>query len=77
MLRFDHHQKEFDRCFSEAHQVARLSSAGLVYKYFGLRVLLEKFGGEDGVNFGADPKTVNDNLQKVYEKIYCDLFGEC
>lgn len=36
--RFDHHQGSFHGTFSADHTV-RLSSAGLVYKYYGRRVL--------------------------------------
>ena len=36
--RYDHHQREFTGTFSEDHKV-KLSSAGLVYKYFGERII--------------------------------------
>lgn len=36
--RYDHHQREFTGTFSEDRKV-KLSSAGLIYKYFGKRIL--------------------------------------
>lgn len=36
--RYDHHQREFTGTFDDKHKI-RLSSAGLVYKHFGRRVL--------------------------------------
>lgn len=38
--RFDHHQASFTGTFSSKHSV-KLSSAGLVYKYYGKEVILE------------------------------------
>ena len=37
-LRLDHHQREFTGTFSSKHRT-KLSSAGLVYKHFGLEIL--------------------------------------
>ncbi|KAJ1569427.1 hypothetical protein HK405_005042 [Cladochytrium tenue] len=42
-LRFDHHQRGFFHTFDEAH-ATKLSSAGLVYKHFGTRVLAAVLG---------------------------------
>ena len=44
--RYDHHQPTFKDTFSPAHNT-RLSSAGLVYKHFGLRLLQEHFNLPD------------------------------
>lgn len=41
--RYDHHQPSFQDTFSSNHKT-RLSSAGLIYKHFGLRLLRECFG---------------------------------
>lgn len=38
--RYDHHQREFTGTFDDKHKI-RLSSAGLVYKHFGKRVIAE------------------------------------
>jgi hypothetical protein len=36
--RFDHHQRGFEEIFGNGH-VIKLSSAGLVYKHFGLEII--------------------------------------
>jgi uncharacterized UPF0160 family protein len=38
-LRFDHHQRGFTETFSSDHKATILSSAGLIYKFFGRDVL--------------------------------------
>jgi len=43
--RYDHHQREFTGTFDDKHKI-RLSSAGLVYKHFGKRVISELIPGE-------------------------------
>ena len=42
--RYDHHQREFQGTFDDKHKI-RLSSAGLVYKHFGKRVISELLPG--------------------------------
>lgn len=39
-LKFDHHQREFTEVFSPKYKT-KLSSAGLIYKHFGRRILTE------------------------------------
>ncbi|GFE53529.1 metal binding protein, putative [Babesia ovis] len=58
-MRFDHHQNEFNEYFDEKHTVTRLSSAGLVYKYFGKRVIREIYG-----------VTEEANVEEVYQQVY-------
>ena len=44
ICRFDHHQRGFEEYFTDAYQTkSKLSSAGLVYKYFGRQLLKETF----------------------------------
>lgn len=43
--RYDHHQREFTGTFDDKHKI-RLSSAGLVYKHFGRRVLNALYAGQ-------------------------------
>lgn len=43
--RYDHHQREFTGTFDDKHKI-RLSSAGLVYKHFGRRVLNTLYTGQ-------------------------------
>eukprot|EP00475_Leptophrys_vorax_P012131 TRINITY_DN1855_c0_g1_i1.p2 TRINITY_DN1855_c0_g1~~TRINITY_DN1855_c0_g1_i1.p2 ORF type:complete len:321 (-),score=102.12 TRINITY_DN1855_c0_g1_i1:2053-3015(-) len=66
-LRFDHHQREFKDCFSEHHKI-RLSSAGLIYKHFGKRVIpeiLKKHAPEINLS--------KEQLDVIYLKVYKDL----
>lgn len=41
--RFDHHQRGFDHTFGRGF-VTKLSSAGLVYKYYGLEIIAKELG---------------------------------
>eukprot|EP00371_Babesia_bovis_P003418 XP_001612065.1 MYG1 protein [Babesia bovis T2Bo] len=61
-LRFDHHQNEFDEYFDENHTVTRLSSAGLVHKYFGKRIIREVYGITD-----------ETDIEEVYQRVYSSL----
>lgn len=71
---FDHHQREFKETFSAAH-ATKLSSAGLVYKYFGRQVLTALYSRLHA-SYTDAPK-LNDHLFDVlYTKIYDDLIEE-
>ncbi|KAJ3170379.1 hypothetical protein HDU88_009008 [Geranomyces variabilis] len=61
-LRFDHHQRGFKETFNENYDIL-LSSAGLVYKHFGQRVIAELLKWQP-----SDPR-----LPVVYQKIYDDF----
>lgn len=61
-LRFDHHQKTFHDTLSEESFTTRLSSAGLVYKHFGRRILKVLVEGS-----GMPEKVVDE---KLYAKVY-------
>lgn len=61
-LRFDHHQRTFTETFSAAHNI-RLSSAGLVYKHLGRRVLASL------LTWPLD----HPDLSLVYAKVYDSL----
>ncbi|RKP14517.1 GAMM1 protein [Piptocephalis cylindrospora] len=63
-LRFDHHQRGFEETFDEKHSI-KLSSAGLIYKHYGKRVVAKELGLPL-----EDPKT-----ETLYQKIY-DSFIE-
>jgi uncharacterized UPF0160 family protein len=64
LLRFDHHQADFDCTFSDAFKT-KLSSAGLVYKHFG-KELIEILGD-------CKPGTLSQaNLELLYVKCYKD-----
>ncbi|KAI8823684.1 metal-dependent protein hydrolase [Fimicolochytrium jonesii] len=61
-FRFDHHQRGFTQTFGPSYDIL-LSSAGLVYKHFGRRVVAEILGWTN-----EDPR-----LDVVYQKIYDDF----
>lgn len=60
--RFDHHQKSFDHTFSANYDI-KLSSAGLIFKFFHER-LFEKYGV-----FKTSP-IFNDVKTKIYEEMF-------
>lgn len=70
-FRFDHHQKTFQHTLSslrpelsEKWSKVRLSSAGLIYTFFGEQVIREILKREKGVD------VTDECLRKVYEKLY-------
>lgn len=63
--RFDHHQRGFFEVFEEG-KTTKLSSAGLVYKHFGKRVLSTLFSAAEL----AEPE-----MTLVYNRVY-DTFIE-
>jgi len=56
--RFDHHQRGFQETFTSNHKI-KLSSAGLIYKHFGLEILKKLTNVND-----------NNDLQILYNKVY-------
>lgn len=64
-FRFDHHQRGFNEVFSSSYKT-KLSSAGLIYKHFGKRVLNEV----------VLPKCSQDMMEAIYEKLYKDCIEE-
>ncbi|KAI9219605.1 metal-dependent protein hydrolase [Blastocladiella britannica] len=66
---YDHHQREFTDTFDAAHTVTRLSSAGLVYKHFGLRALSSLLLGDGG----DQDETKAAKVGAVYARLYDDL----
>jgi uncharacterized UPF0160 family protein len=69
-MRFDHHQRGFTSTFAEDGRRARtkLSSAGLVYKHFGKKVVA-------AVLAEASLTVSDEELETVYHKVY-DAFVE-
>uniref|UniRef100_A0A0K6S812 Metal-dependent protein hydrolase n=1 Tax=Chromera velia CCMP2878 TaxID=1169474 RepID=A0A0K6S812_9ALVE len=62
-LRFDHHQREFTEVFGHGgFEKTKLSSAGLVYKFFGKEILKTHFGV-------SDDETVELLFLRVYENL--------
>uniref|UniRef100_A0A7S3N8K1 Uncharacterized protein n=1 Tax=Euplotes harpa TaxID=151035 RepID=A0A7S3N8K1_9SPIT len=78
--RFDHHQKTFEGYFhgektkeneNDERFVTKMSSAGLVYKYFGkevIRNLAEMWEADLGVT--------QDKVDQAVEEIYIDLYKD-
>ena len=65
-FRFDHHQRGFGEFFSEDYKaVTRLSSAGLIYKYFG-RDLLQKV-------YSVSDSMLEKAFLRVYDKFICSV----
>ncbi|CAD8179977.1 unnamed protein product [Paramecium pentaurelia] len=69
--RYDHHQKEFQDSFSKDFKI-RLSSAGLIYKHFGLEII------QNLISHINDTVETTIEIQKVDEKtlnlIYIKLY---
>ena len=60
LLRFDHHQNEFTQTFE--HRSTLLSSAGLVYRHFGMEILRN-----------MHPSLTANDLPFMYNRTYCAL----
>ncbi|RKO89601.1 metal-dependent protein hydrolase, partial [Blyttiomyces helicus] len=63
--RYDHHQRDFKETFGNGFDEIKLSSAGLVYKHFGRRIVA-------GI-LGWDLEKDKEKLETVYLKIYEDF----
>ena len=60
--RFDHHQRGFSETFGPNYPI-KLSSAGLVYKHFGKRVIEKLLGWPDNAK----------DLDYVYQQVYGEI----
>lgn len=60
--RFDHHQASFKDTFGGKYNKVRLSSAGLVYKHYGLEVLRNLTQEQD-----------EQLLNSLYDRLYSDF----
>ena len=66
IFRFDHHQRGFSEYFSDKYRdITRLSSAGLVYKYFG-RDLLESA-------FDVPSHLTEQAFERIYDKFILSI----
>ena len=61
--RYDHHQREFTGTFGESKRI-KLSSAGLVFKHFGKRVIGQMLEELKGVE--SSPALVDVSHEKLY-----------
>lgn len=74
-LKFDHHQKEFTEKFDEKYST-KMSSAGLIYKYYGreiLRNILEKVITEQKDKMLYIPALDEEAVEILYLKLYENL----
>jgi uncharacterized UPF0160 family protein len=70
--RYDHHQRDFTGTFSDAHKI-KLSSAGLVYKHFGKRIIHSVLSGICSDVFGDE--LVGICYLKIYESFIQHIDG--
>jgi len=69
--RFDHHQRGFDQYFNhEKHPEVKMSSAGLIYKYFGKEILTQIADDWNCEKFS------DSELSKFHSDFYKSLFLE-
>ena len=66
-LRFDHHMKEFNHVHDDVYNI-KLSSAGLIFKHFGLSLIKNILTSLDLYNEKTD-------LQIIYNKLYVNFIA--
>merc|ERR1719495_1651255 len=73
--RFDHHQSSFNETFSPAH-ATKLSSAGLIYKYFGAEIILDILTSDTTKSITThtpSPALSADVISLIHCKVYESL----
>jgi uncharacterized UPF0160 family protein len=68
---FDHHQRTFDQFWNEEEKTVKLSSAGLVWKYFGKEILVNT-SRKLGVEFENEQR-VNFVWELIYKKFFYEV----
>jgi uncharacterized UPF0160 family protein len=63
-MRFDHHQRGFEETFDSSHKT-KLSSAGLVYKHFGMEIMAGLMEGHS-----------EENVKLLFMKMYDNMIEE-
>ncbi|KAK5781258.1 hypothetical protein RI543_001305 [Arxiozyma heterogenica] len=67
---FDHHQREFMETFSDDYNT-KLSSAGLIYKHFGKRIIKSIISKGNDTNDEISGDVINEeDLEVIYQKVY-------
>ncbi|RXK36769.1 hypothetical protein M231_05930 [Tremella mesenterica] len=61
--RYDHHQRGFNETFGHGFDKIKLSSAGLVYKHFGKKIIADYLGCEE-----SDPR-----VEIIWLRLYSEL----
>jgi uncharacterized UPF0160 family protein len=73
--RYDHHQREFTGTFDDKHSI-RLSSAGLVYKHFGRRVIASLVGEQTEATIElVCPISIDPKMRMFLVYIYISDMG--
>ena len=67
--RFDHHQKSFNESFNADYSDIKLSSAGLIYKYFGKEIISHIIG----IDYKGNEKVIDLIYHKIYKEFICAL----
>ena len=77
--RYDHHQREFKETYNSLNSdkpwKTKLSSAGLVYIYYGkslVQLIMEKLAKENNLNSSIS----DDIVMAIYDKVYENLIEE-
>ena len=86
--RFDHHQGSFDQIFSdtstenskekqngEDHVIIKMSSAGLIYKYFG-KEIIKNLASKWGSDLGSTEEEISETIIKIHAELYDDFIKE-
>lgn len=67
---FDHHQREFMETFSDDYNT-KLSSAGLIYKHFGKRIIKSIISKGNDTSDEISGDVINEeDLEVIYQKVY-------
>jgi uncharacterized UPF0160 family protein len=74
-LRFDHHQSSFKDTFSPEYPLIRMSSAGLIWKHYGRRVLVEAIEPklQNPGLYGYPPNVVSLLHDKIYDMFFKEM----
>ena len=77
--RFDHHQKSFESYFHEEQKEGsypiKMSSAGLIFKYFGKDILRNVAKGLKA-DLGSTEEEITQAIEEAYSHIYDDFIKE-
>lgn len=67
---FDHHQREFMETFSDDYKT-KLSSAGLIYKHFGKRIIKSIIVKDNATSDEASNNIISEeDLEILYQRVY-------
>ena len=81
--RFDHHQKTFEGYFhgekkegeTDDKFATKMSSAGLIYKYFG-KEIIASLATKWNSNIGEDQEEISHTINELHSELYNDFIKE-